>query len=518
MSRPANHCHPERSEAPTTSAPGLRSRSLAALGMTVLALALGIAPRLPAQISAEEYARRRETLLAQIDSGVIFAAGAREPVNHFPPFYQLPAFRYLTGLLDPDASLVLVKRAGGTSGMLFVAPLNARTALYHGRPEDPGALARKTGLEVRNTSGLLGALDTLTQAGLPLWVVADIQSNEYSTDDSLSYGRSLVRLLRERRPQLATQDATPVVDRLRARRSPAELELLRKAVAISDEAHRAAMQMIAPGKGENEVQATIESTFRRLGGDRPAYSSIVGSGPNSTVLHYPAGRRVMQPGEVILMDVATSYEGYAADITRTVPVDGTYTPDQRTIYTMVLEAQKAAERLVRPGVGKDVPFDSARAVLKRGLAKLGLIEGPDAVFDAPEELCPSRPPFRRQGEGCPQWYLYTYHGYGHGIGLDVHDPAQYNSVPPFTFQPGDAFTIEPGLYVRTDALEGLPDTPRNRSMIAKVRRAVERYRNIGVRIEDDYFVTSSGVERVSQAPREISEIEAEMRRSGAPRT
>ncbi len=483
----------------------------------LLLLALWLALPLQAQIPAEEYARRRQLLLAQVDSGVVFVAGGREPATHFPPFYQLPAFRYLTGLLDPNASLVLVKRGGAAAGTLYVPPLDARGALYNGRPADPGALARESGLEVRYVAGLQGALDSLAGTGLPLLVVADIQSNEYSADDSLSYGRSLVRVLQGRHSGLEVRDATPRVDRLRARRSPAELELLRKAISISDEAHRAAMQMIVPGKGENEVQATIEYTFRRLGGDRPAYSSIVGSGPNSTVLHYPAGRRVMQAGEVVLMDVATSYEGYAADITRTVPVSGVYTPEQRTIYTMVLEAQKTAERLVRPGVGKDVPFDSARAVLQRGLAKLGLIEGANAVFDAPEGLCPARPPFRREGEACPQWYLYTYHGYGHGIGLDVHDPAQYNTVPPFTYQPGDAFTIEPGVYVRADALEGLPDTPRNRSMIAKVRTALEKYRNIGVRIEDDYFVTPTGVERVSQAPREIPEIEAEMRR-GTPRT
>jgi Xaa-Pro aminopeptidase len=478
----------------------------------LLLLALSIGLPLQAQIPRAEYVHRRDSLLAQIDSGVIFAAGAREPVDHFPPFYQRPAFRYLTGVLEPDASLVVVKRGGSSAGTLFVEPLDPRAALFNGQPADPGALARETGLRVRQTTELLGALDSLVGTGLPLFVVADIQSLEFSQDDSLSYGRSLVRLLREHHPSLEERNATPMVDRLRARRSPAELDLLRKAVSISDEGHLAAMQMIAPGRSENEVQATIEYTFRRLGGDRPAYSSIVGSGPNSTVLHYPAGRRVAQAGEVILMDVATSYQGYAADITRTVPVDGVYTPDQRAIYTIVLDAQKAAERLVRPGVAKDVPGDSARAVVKRGLSRLGLIEGADAVFDAPEGLCPVRPPFRQEGAACPQWYLYSYHGYGHGIGLDVHDPAQFNSVPPFTFQPGDAFTIEPGLYVRADALKGLPDTPRNRAMIAKVRPALERYRNIGVRIEDDYFVTREGVERVSKAPREIPEIEAVMRR------
>ncbi|MGH7703674.1 MAG: M24 family metallopeptidase, partial [Gemmatimonadales bacterium] len=146
-----------------------------------------------------------------------------------------------------------------------------------------------------------------------------------------------------------------------------------------------------------------------------------------------------------------------------------------------------------------------------------LIEGPDAGFDSPEGLCPVRPWLRREGEPCPQWYLYSFHGYGHGIGLDVHDPAQYSDVPPYTFQVGDALTIEPGLYVRAAALEGLPDTPRNRAMISRLRPALERYRNIGVRIEDDYFLTADSVERVSRAPREIADIEAAMKRGRVAR-
>jgi Xaa-Pro aminopeptidase len=448
----------------------------------------------------------------------VFSAGGRDPVNHFPDFYQIPAFRYLTGYLEPDASLVLLKRARGAAGILFVPPTNLRAALYNGRFTDSAALGRENGLQVRYAAGLLPLLDSLSQTGLPLYVVGDFQSNEFARSDTLSFSRTLVRQLQERHASLQVRDATPMVDRLRAHRSPAELALLRKAIEISDKGHLAAMEMIAPGRSENEVQATMVYTFRRLGGDRPAYTSIVGSGPNSTVLHYPAGRRVLQAGEVVLMDVATGYEGYAADITRTVPVGGSFTPGQRAIYQIVLDAQKTAERLVKPGASRDTAYGSARVVVKQGLAKLGLIESPDAVFDAPEGLCPVRPGLRKEGELCPQWYLYSYHGYGHGIGLDVHDPAQYSDVPPFTFQVGDAFTIEPGLYVRASALDGLPDTPRNRVMINKVRPAVGRYQNIGVRIEDDYFVTPTGVERVSQAPREISEVEAAMTRPRAART
>lgn len=481
------------------------------LGSPALCLLLLVSGPLRAQVPTAEYASRREALLAQMDSGVVLSTGAREPVAHYPAFTQLAAFRYLTGYVDPDAALILVKRAGSRSGILFVPPTDLRGALYSGHITDPEALAHQTGLEVRYVAGLIPALDSLAGTGLPLYLVGDAVANEFSRRDSLSFGRQLVRALQARHPALEVREGTPLVDKLRARRSATELALLRKAVEVSDSGHVAALRMVAPGRAEYEVQATVEYTFRRLGGDRPAYSSIVGSGPNSTSLHYDAGPRIMQGGEVVLMDVAASYAGYAADITRTVPVSGSFSADQRAVYQIVLEAQKAAERTIRPGTPRNVPYDSARAVIIRGLVKLGLIEAADAAFDAPEGLCPARPPFRKEGEPCPQWYLYSYHGYSHGLGLDVHDPAQFSDVAPYTFQLGDAFTIEPGLYVRGATLEGLPDTPRNRAMIARIGAAVARYRNTGVRIEDDYFVTPAGVERVSQAPREISDIEAVMR-------
>ena len=190
---------------------------------------------------------------------------------------------------------------------------------------------------------------------------------------------------------------------------------------------------------------------------------------------------------------------------------GIFSADQKAVYQVVLDAQKAEEKIVKPGTPSGEAYDSARMVIVRGLVKLGLIENADATFDAPEGLCPTRPPWRKEGEACPQWYLYSYHGYSHGLGLDVHDPAQFSDNDAHTFQVGDAFTIEPGLYVRAGTLDGLPDTPKNRQMIAKIGAAVARYKNTGVRIEDDYFVTPTGVERVSQAPREIPDIEAHMR-------
>lgn len=464
-------------------------------------------------IPRAEYAARRAAVLARVDSGVVLVAGARDPVVHWPPFYQLPAFRYLTGYLLPDATLVMIKRAGTTRGVLFVPPTNLRTALYDGRVTDPPTLSRETGLDVRYIAQLDALLDSLAATALPWLPVTDAQANEFTSRDSLTFLRSLVRRRRMQHPTLAVRDGTPLVDWHRAKKSQAEEAVLRRAVAVSDSGHVAAMKAIRPGLTEYQVQAEMEYAFRRLGGDRPGYASIVGTGSNSTLLHYDAGERVLKAGEVILMDVAVQLEGYSADVTRTVPVTGRYTPEQRAVYEIVLESQKAFERQIKPGTPSAIPNDSARRVLIAGMQRLKLIEAADATFDAPDGLCPVRPWIRKDGEPCPQWYLFSYHGYSHGIGLDVHDPSQFSDRPARTYEEGDVFTIEPGLYVRRDALANLPDTPRNRAFIASVRAAVAKYADTGVRIEDDYRVTPTGVERLSQAPREVRDIEALMRRS-----
>jgi Xaa-Pro aminopeptidase len=205
------------------------------------------------------------------------------------------------------------------------------------------------------------------------------------------------------------------------------------------------------------------------------------------------------------MDVGASYKGYAADVTRTIPAAGVFSPEQRAIYQIVREAQAAAERQAKLGAAAHLMSDSATAVLARGLAGLGLIESPGASYDCE---------FGGRTARCPQYELYYMHGLGHGIGLEVHDPDQYYFTE--TIAVGSAFTIEPGIYVRSDVLDVLPPTLRNREMAAKLRVAVNRYRDIGVRIEDDYVATPAGVEWISHAPRELAEIEAIMKAPRAP--
>jgi Xaa-Pro aminopeptidase len=231
----------------------------------------------------------------------------------------------------------------------------------------------------------------------------------------------------------------------------------------------------------------------------------VGGGIHGTQLHYMRDRGDVRPGDLVVMDAATEYEGYAADITRTIPVSGRYTAEQKQIYQLVRDAQAAAERNSKPGMSAAAASDSAFDLRAAGLARLGLVESATATFDPPW-----RTDCTRQPQACRQAVLWTIHGLGHGIGLAVHDPAQY-STGDRTFKEGDAFTIEPGIYVSTASLDALPDTPKNRAFIAHVRDAVRRYENTGVRIEDDYLITARGLERISTAPREIEEIEALMR-------
>jgi Xaa-Pro aminopeptidase len=251
---------------------------------------------------------------------------------------------------------------------------------------------------------------------------------------------------------------------------------------------------------EFEIQALVEYTFRRNGADRPSFASIIGSGPNATTLHYNLDDRFIERGDIVVMDIGASYKGYAADVTRSIPANGTYSPEQRAVYQIVRDAQAAAERQAKLGAPTHLMSDSATAVLAGGLTKIGLIESPNASYECD---------VGGQTAQCPQYDLFYMHGLGHGIGLEVHDPDQP------TIAAGSAFTIEPGIYVRADVLDVLPQTPRNRPLIAKLRAAVDRYRNIGIRIEDDYIATPDGVEWISRAPREMAEIEEIMR---VPRT
>jgi Xaa-Pro aminopeptidase len=488
-------------------------RPLAALTALLLSLttAQAAAQRAaaPAEIAASEYAARRDSLLARLgDGAAVVAFGERAPIG-FPPFYQVPAFRYLTGFLEPDAALVLVRRGGATSAILFREPRSARDVITDGPPEDSASLAARTGLALRPLAALPATVDSLLAAGAALHTLRDVRPYGNSVD-SLTRGAALAGELRRRSPAPTLRSADEQLDSLRARKSDAELALIRRAAEVTSAALRETIARIRPGTPEYEIQARIEYGFRSRGADRPGFATNVSAGSNTTIVHHRASSDVAGTGALVLMDVGAAWQGYTADVTRTVPASGRFTPEQRAIYQLVRDAQSSAERVARPGASVRAMSDTARAVIARGLVKLGLIEGEDATFDPPwAASCAATP------AACRQSYLWYSHGLGHGIGLEVHDPAYAAGPNGPTLAQGNAFTIEPGVYVNRQRLLLLPDTPRNRAFAARVRAAVERYHGIGVRIEDDYVVTPSGVERITSAPRELGEIERLM--GGAPR-
>jgi Xaa-Pro aminopeptidase len=459
-----------------------------------------------AQVPGTEYAARRAALAAGIDSGVVVAFGGVETVNHWPTFFQLPAFFYLTGFAETDAALIMVKRGGAVTATMFVptrSPIEERWVGARTRAAD---MEKRIGIPGRDIAQLGPAVDSLAASGLPFYVVPDVQTADNAAEDSLTRGSRFLSRVRLANPWLIMRSLDSTVRHLRARKSAAEIALLRRATEISVRAHQEAMKAAGPGCGEYEIQALMEGTFRRLGGDRPGYGSIVASGINATILHYMEDSRVMREGELLLIDAATSFDHYSSDVTRTFPVNGRFSAEQRDIYQIVREAQEAFVRQIGPGVSVTVASDSGRAVVAKGLARLGLIESAEATIDPPAGA-------RCSAENCPQTTVFALHGFGgHGIGLEVHDPAQYYEDQ-HQFGIGDVFTVEPGIYVSPDLLGSLPDTPKNRAFLAKIRPAVRKYSGIGVRIEDDYALTETGLEWMSSgAPREIPEIEALMRR------
>ena len=459
---------------------------------TVLSLLLVVfaASSGSAQITSQEYEQRRATLASRLPDGLFVIRGGESPVQDYLSFYQTNGFLYLTGYREPDAALILQKNGSDAKWTLFVQTKIPAQEVWSGRRYGPDSAAKATGMATKPISEFGPAVDSALRASPKLAFHADIAEG----GDTLNNDNRFLNELRQKHAGLQVTGANDIVTTMRSKKSAAEMDLIQRAAAISMEAHAEAARALEPGMNEFEIQALLEYTFRRYGADRPAYASIVGSGPNSTVLHYNRDDRYMKDGDLLLIDAAASFGGYAADITRTFPVSGKFTPEQREVYQIVRDAQAAAERTAKPGASWRDVSRAASTVIAEGLARLGLIESPTAQYQ-----CGSRQ--------CSQASLYYMHGLGHGIGLAVHDPDQKDRDG---IGVGSAYSIEPGIYVREELLDIIPKAG-NEALIEKIAPAVRKYANIGVRIEDNYIVTENGVKWISCVAREADEVEALMR-------
>jgi Xaa-Pro aminopeptidase len=292
--------------------------------------------------------------------------------------------------------------------------------------------------------------------------------------DALASLRRLER--RGHCPPRAVVDPRAVLHEMRLHKRPDELDKLRRAIAITVEAHVEAMKLAAPGRGEHELEALLNYVFRKRGGDGWGYPPIVGAGVNATTLHYVDNDCALADGDLVLIDAGCEFGGYTADITRTFPANGAFTEPQRRVYQVVLDVQKSAIEMTRPGVTLDDIHDHCVAGLTQGMIDLGLLTG-----DAAERIA---------DESYKKFYM---HRTSHWLGLDVHDVGAYTrSGHPRPLEPGMVITIEPGLYIAADA-EGVDDA----------------LRGIGVRIEDDILVTEDGHDNLTAAaPKEIADVEA----------
>jgi Xaa-Pro aminopeptidase len=381
------------------------------------------------------------------------------------PFRQDSDFWYLTGFDHPSAVAVL-RTDGGPEYSLFVEPRNREMETWTGyRPGVEGA---------RDDYGADAAYPQAEFSSQLPDLVRRARHIYHVLGHSSEIDRAITQTLEEMRlrsrnasvPADAISDPRAIVHEMRLYKDPAELDIMRRASAISREAHEAGARLARGGTYEYEVQAVIEYTFRRLGARGAAYTTIVGGGNNATVLHYVTNSEKLRDRELMLVDAGCELEGYASDVTRTYPVGGSFSGAGRAIYEVVLAAQRAGIAQSAPGKTLADVHAAAVRVIVEGLVDLKLLSG------AVDELI-AREAYRR----------FYMHKTSHWLGLDVHDVGSYGANGnPRPLEPGMVFTVEPGIYVRADDEE-----------------AEARFRGIGVRIEDDVAITENGCENLTRA-------------------
>ena len=438
-------------------------------------------------ISAQEFIARQDRLLAQCKPNSVCIVPAASMVTRSRDteytFRQDSDFWYLTGFEEPNAWLILSNhpRYGESYRAMEVQEKDKSAEIWHGkRLGAEAALARFSLDEAFELQELEEALLASIQG----------QDNVYF---SLGHNKSHDRLFTEALNTLrdapkeslaprAVHDLQPMLHEMRLFKSACEVAVMKAAGEINARAHKRAMQFAAPGCYEYQLEAEIHHEFAMAGARSPAYSTIVGSGENACILHYTQNNAQVNDGDLILIDAGAEYQGYAADITRTFPANGKFTHAQREIYSVVLKAQKSVLDMLAPGVTLSEAMLHSVEIITQGLVDLGVLEGSVA-----ENL---------ENETWREFYM---HGLGHFLGLDVHDVGNYKiDGEDRPLKPGMVITVEPGVYISHNS-----DAP-------------EKYKGIGVRIEDDVVITATGVDILTaDVPKDIDAIEALMAESKA---
>jgi Xaa-Pro aminopeptidase len=437
------------------------------------AVALGLIARATAdddQLANQpksEYRARRQRLIEQIKDGIVVLTGAREDdFGEVGRFRQKNDFMYLSGVETPAAFLILIPAnvipGRAHQEVLFLPPRNVVRERWTGVQIGPGPEAeQRFGFqEVAGADKFYARLFEILSG--PPFVTdgprGQTRPKLYTTLPSrdsvgpLTRESQFVETIHSAAPHVVVADVAPYLAEMRKVKSPVEAGLLQRAIDITAEGQRDARMKIRPGVYEYEVQAALEGAFTRNGSERPGYPSIVGSGINSTILHYNQNHKKIEAGDTVVVDVGAEYSYYTADITRTYPATGKFTPRQREVYQLVLDAQRAAEKAFKPG-------EMTMSQLQRFAI----------------DVMKASPLRDKQGNTLERYFI---HGLGHWLGMDVHDVGDYSKPVPA----GAVITIEPGIYI--------PDE------------------KLGVRIEDNYLVTETGLVKMSgKIPSEADEIE-----------
>ena len=469
-----------------------------------------------------ELMQRRERVAQSIGSQsflILFSTEPRVYANDVEyPYRQENNLYYLTNLKQKGATLVLLPGNSKTREILFLPRRNALAETWTGHmytPEEANQLSGireiwhssefdpfikalrnrqpyrpkqentfmsdlPAGMPLTNDHGYTALFDAAAkgEAGLYMLVPGSVESREYKQEQRFAADWA------QTSSGYSIKNAWPIFTQMRLVKSPMELKILQHAIDISIEAHQRAWAAAGDAKWEYEVDAVMAYTFKLRNADNWGYPDIVGCGPNATTLHYIESQGAVKSGDLLLMDVGAEYDHYTADVTRTFPVNGKFSPIQAELYQIVYDAQEAVARASKPGAALSDVSRAGTEVIKEGLLKLGLITDRDSM----------------------QHRLWFMHGTSHWLGMNVHDVGG-----PAKIVPGVVFTNEPGIYIRPDALDQMPpgwkaeDWERFK---AAVRPAFEKYKGIGVRIEDDLLITADGVKWMTEAlPRKIADIE-----------